>query len=129
VDTSYPGVSLRSVVFDCADPTALASFYADLLGGRLETDDPTWCELYLDDPPCKLAFQMATAYVPPDWPNGAPQQMHLDLTVLDLDATSRRAVSLGARVLSDPVDEPGSTFIVHADPAGHPFCLCMDRAE
>jgi hypothetical protein len=30
-------------------------------------------------------------------------------------------VSLGAAVLADPVEEPGGMFIVHADPAGHPF--------
>jgi hypothetical protein len=36
-------------------------------------------------------------------------------------------VALGAEVLTGPVEEPGSVFIVHADPAGHPFCLCWDR--
>jgi hypothetical protein len=30
-------------------------------------------------------------------------------------------------VLSGPVEEPGCVFVVHADPAGHPFCLCRER--
>lgn len=69
----------------------------------------------------------ATPYSPPEWPDGTPQQLHLDLTVADLRAAGLRAVELGAVVLTDPVEEPGSTFVVYADPAGHPFCLCEDR--
>jgi predicted enzyme related to lactoylglutathione lyase len=117
--------SLRSVVIDCPDPSALARFYAELLGGRAVTTDPDWCEVLFDGPP-KLAFQLATNYQPPEWPDGAPQQLHLDLTVSDIEAVSSRAVALGARVLARPVRENGSVFMVHADPAGHPFCLCQD---
>ncbi len=124
-----PTVQLRSVVLDCPDPPALARFYAALLGGRALTDDPEWCEVRVDGLSMKLAFQQATAYRAPEWPDGVPQQLHLDLTVTDLDAASARAVALGARVLGDPVEEPGSVFVVHADPAGHPFCLCLDRPQ
>jgi len=120
-------VRLRSVVLDCPDPVGLASFYADLLAGRAEVADPSWCEVHVDGLPVKLAFQRVTDYQRPEWPDDIPQQLHLDLTVSDLAAASRRAVSLGARVLSGPVEEPGDAFIVHVDPAGHPFCLCMDR--
>jgi len=120
-------VHLRAVVLDCPNPPLLATFYADLLGGRLDTSDPHWCEVHLEDSAFKLAFQLAESYEPPDWPDGGPQQMHLDLTVSDLDATSRRAVALGAEVLAGPAEEPGSVWVVHADPAGHPFCLCTAR--
>jgi predicted enzyme related to lactoylglutathione lyase len=120
-------VSLRSVVIDCPEPADLASFYADLLEGHADTADPDWCEVRFDDSSFKLALQRAESYVGPDWPDGAPQQMHLDLTVSDLEAACRRAASLGATVLSDPVEEPGCVYVVHADPAGHPFCLCQER--
>jgi predicted enzyme related to lactoylglutathione lyase len=120
-------VSLRSVVIDCPDPTALASFYAQLLDGQLDTADPEWCEVRFGDADLKLAFQQVEAYRPPDWPDGSPQQSHLDLTVSDLAATSRQAVSLGASVLSHRIEEPGCVFVVHADPSGHPFCLCEER--
>jgi predicted enzyme related to lactoylglutathione lyase len=120
-------IGLRSVVFDCPDPPALASFYADLIAGQVVTIDPDWCEVHFAGSPFKLAFQHVTSYVPPAWPDGVPQQLHLDLTVSDLDAACRRAASLGAVVLSDRVEEPGSFFIVFADPAGHTFCLCQDR--
>ena len=120
-------VKLRSVVFDCPDPPALATFYANLLDGELDTSDPAWCEVRFDQPSVKLAFQRADTYQAPKWPDGRPQQLHLDLTVTDLHASSRRAVSLGAVVLGGPVEEDGSVFMVHADPAGHPFCLCEER--
>lgn len=118
---------LRSVVLDCPDPVALASFYAALLSGRPDLGDPDWCEVRVDGMDVKIAFQRVPAYRRPEWPEGLPQQAHLDLTVVDLDSASRHAVSLGAQVLKGPVEEPGCVFIVHADPAGHPFCLCSER--
>jgi len=124
--TSTP-ISLRAVVFDCPDPSSLASFYADLSNGQLDISDPEWCEVHVGDPACKLAFQRATPYSPPEWPDGTPQQLHLDLTVSDLRAAGLRAGELGAVVLAGPVEEPGSIFVVYADPAGHPFCLCEER--
>ena len=119
---------MRSVVFDCADAAALARFYAALLAGRADVTDPSWCEVHVEGLPVKLAFQAVDAYRRPEWPDGVPQQVHLDLTVPNLEAASRHAVALGAEVLTGPVDEPGSVFIVHVDPAGHPFCLCFDRS-
>jgi catechol 2,3-dioxygenase-like lactoylglutathione lyase family enzyme len=126
--SSRPAVRLRSVVLDCPDPSALASFYADLLGARANTGDGDWCEVFPDKPSLKLAFQRVDPYQAPQWPDGVPQQSHLDLIVSDLAAASAWAVSLGATVLSGPVQEPGGVFIVHADPAGHPFCLFEKRS-
>jgi hypothetical protein len=120
-------VSLRSVVIDCPEPSTLACFYADLLDGHPDTGDPEWCVVRFDDCSFKLALQRVESYVRPDWPDGAPQQMHLDLTVSDLLAACRRAAALGATALSGPVEEPGCVYVVHADPAGHPFCLCEER--
>jgi len=127
VSVERPTVSLRSVVIDCPDPPALASFYAQLLDGQLHLTDPQWSEVRFDGSGFKLAFQQVRTYAPPGWPDGSPQQSHLDLTVSDLPAASLRAVALGASVLSGRVEEPGCTFIVHADPSGHPFCLCEER--
>jgi len=120
-------VSLRSVVLDCPDPSALATFYADLLDAEADTTDPEWCEVALGGGSPKLAFQRVHPYEPPEWPEGAAQQAHLDLTVRDLAASSARAVALGAEVLSSPIEEPGCVYVVHADPARHPFCLCQER--
>ncbi|GAB4008125.1 VOC family protein [Glycomyces albus] len=119
---------LQAVALDCPDPVALAEFYAALLGGRVETDseDPDWVEVHgFEGTP--LAFQRAEDYRPPRWPGQeAPQQAHLDFDVDDIEADERRVLELGATVLerTDQV-RPGANWRVYADPAGHPFCLCL----
>ncbi len=119
--------TLRAVAFDCPDPAALAAFYAELLGGELDVSDRQWCTVRLEGATSMLAFQLVETYERSEWPNGTPQQVHLDLTVTNLESASTRAIELGAPVLSGPIEEPDCVFIVHADPVGHPFCLCQDR--
>jgi catechol 2,3-dioxygenase-like lactoylglutathione lyase family enzyme len=121
------GVGLGCVVLDCPDPRALAEFYRGVLGGEVSADgdDPDWVDLAVDGRP--LAFQRARNHRPPSWPDGPPQQLHLDLTVTEYAGPHALVTSLGATPL-DPVDPPpaedGRTWRVYADPAGHPFCLC-----
>jgi hypothetical protein len=117
-----------TVVFDCPDPLALVEFYAGLLGQEIADDgNDSWQSLRGDGSGVSLAFQRATDYVAPHWPQGPPQQLHLDLTVDDLVTAHRQAVALGATPLSPTsAPEPDDTisFRVYADPVGHPFCLC-----
>jgi hypothetical protein len=127
VSDSQSTVRVRSVVLDCPDPVKLASFYAELLTGGRYVGDSNWCEVRVEGMPLTLAFQAVANYRRPEWPDGVAQQVHLDLSVSDLQAASRHAVTLGAEVLRGPIEEPGCVFIVHADPAGHPFCLCAPR--
>ncbi|MBV9094886.1 MAG: hypothetical protein JO132_13605 [Streptosporangiaceae bacterium] len=55
---------------------------------------------------------------PPRWPaQEVPQQMHLDVIVDDLDAAETAVVQLGA---TRREHQPGSSFRVFLDPAGHP---------
>lgn len=86
-----------------------------------------WCSVKFTGSTVKLPFQQVDGYVPTAWPDGVPQQLHLDLTVSDLDAACLMAASLGTVALSDRVEEPGCFFVVHADPVGHPFCCCQGR--
>ena len=61
-------------------------------------------------------------YVPPTCPDGPiPKQMHLDLSVEDLEEGEARALGLGAPK-ADPQPAP-QRWRVLLDPAGHPFCL------
>ncbi|WP_139058416.1 VOC family protein, partial [Streptomyces prasinopilosus] len=72
-----------AVVLDCADPRALAGFYAGLLGGTIEGEGD-WVDLRVPGGPV-LAFQETPGHVPPRWPSpDHSQQFHLDLTVEDL---------------------------------------------
>ncbi len=125
-EASVPQIHLRSAVFDCPDPPALARFYGQLLGGTV-SEDPDWSEVHVAQVPFKLAFQRVDDYTPPEWPDGQPQQLHVDFTVGDLTAASTRALALGARVLKEPVHGEGGIYQVHADPSGHPFCLVMEQ--
>lgn len=117
-----------TVVLDCPDPRALAEFYAGLLGQQVADDgNDSWQSLVGDGSGITLAFQRVARYVPPQWPDGQPQQLHLDLTVADFATAHQGAVALGATALSPtspPEPDETAGFRVYADPAGHPFCLC-----
>lgn len=114
--------SLGPVVLDSPDARSLAEFYAAVLGGTIKDSGEGWVDLE----GCggvPLAFQTAPGHVPPKWPTpDASQQLHLDLTVPDLDAAEKQLLALGARVLD--AEDRERSFRVYADPAGHPFCLC-----
>jgi predicted enzyme related to lactoylglutathione lyase len=122
-----PGMRIarQIVVFDTADLAAESEFWAGLLGGTVAPEDD-WHMVSVDGE-ARLGFQLAPNHVPPDWPDGTPQQIHLDLYVDDIKAAHDEVMSLGAKLLQ-PADNTGSTagFQVYADPAGHPFCLCWD---
>ena len=108
------------VAIDCREPRKVAEFYSAVLGVPIARDEPDWVQLAEGTP---LAFQLAPDHVPPQWPSSEhPQQMHLDLDVTDLDAAEEAVIALGARKHEH---QPGKTFRVFLDPAGHPFCLCL----
>lgn len=127
-----PPARLRTIVLDCPDPLALADFYRSLLGGevRWDGDDPDWVDLGTEAGH-RLAFQQANDYAPPTWPAPErPQQVHLDLTVDDIESAEPAVLALGARRHEiQPGEAEGDRFRVYLDPAGHPFCLCWDEAQ
>jgi predicted enzyme related to lactoylglutathione lyase len=111
------------VVFDAADLGAESRFWAGVLGGTVDAEDD-WHMVSVDGAP-RVGVQLAPNHVPPDWPDGTPQQIHLDLWVDDFADAHATVTSLGATVLKPAEDGPApDAFQVYADPAGHPFCLC-----
>jgi predicted enzyme related to lactoylglutathione lyase len=111
-----------SIVIDCPDPGALATFYGAMLDWKVEVS-PGWAEIRAEYGQC-ISFQQVEAYTPPSWPSQqVPQQMHLDVIVEDLDAAEAAVLDLGA---TKHEHQPGTSFRVFLDPAGHPFCLCVD---
>jgi hypothetical protein len=111
------------VVFDAADLAAESSFWAGMLGGRVFTDD-TWHSVIDHQGRWVIGIQLAPDHVPPEWPDGNPQQVHLDLHVSDFANAHEEAIALGARVLQAADDlSAAEGYQVYADPAGHPFCL------
>ncbi len=115
-----PVMGLYAVTIDAPDASALAHFYADLLGMEVTYDGPEGALTAGDGK--NLMFQQVTDYHCPQWPDPShPQQAHLDIIVTDLDAAEGRAVELGATVLKGG----GQQFRTLADPAGHPFDLTL----
>ncbi|MCA1222680.1 VOC family protein [Streptomyces sp. 8L] len=115
----------RAIVLDAPDPVALAGFYAQIIGGEvISGEEDGWVDLEGAEG-TRLSFQAAPGLVPPEWPSAdKSQQLHLDFTVADLDDAERELLRIGAVALD--TDAPGRDFRVYRDPAGHPFCLCVD---
>ena len=137
VSAKYP--VLRSIVLDTTDARSLAEFYRELLAYEYRPGDepPTAGEpdargrdwLVLEDPAgrARLAFQQVDELPQSTWPQvGVPQQLHLDLSVSDVESLldqRDRALSLGAVLAYDRFDDPNEPLYVFTDPSGHPFCI------
>jgi predicted enzyme related to lactoylglutathione lyase len=116
-------ITREVVVLDAAELDAESAFWAGLLDGTVNEHED-WHSVMVDGE-MRIGIQLAPNHVPPEWPDGAPQQIHLDLYVDDVKAAHEEVISLGAQLLKasdDPDAEDG--FQVYVDPAGHPFCLC-----
>jgi catechol 2,3-dioxygenase-like lactoylglutathione lyase family enzyme len=115
------------VAVEAPDPAALARFYAELLGWPIGYEEPGTSVLAAPGGSTFLVMQQADGYEPPVWPpvDGRQRPMlHMDFQVGDLDAAVADALALGASLASA---QPRDNVRVLIDPAGHPFCLCLDE--
>ena len=111
---------------DCADPWALARFWAGLLGGTPVEWYPGW--VTIEPPPRgqRLSFQASTSP-----PVAGTAAVHFDVLVGALSAAHDRVLAAGAVFAGEhvspragPAGEP-VRWRVYRDPAGHPFCLVV----
>jgi len=123
--------TFKDVVVDCAHPASLARFWAAALDEyevapyteeeleRLRAngiddpeDDPTVLLERVDGGVPRMFFQLV--------PEGkaVKNRMHLDLSVLDVEAEVGRLVGLGAEVGADH-----GHLVTMLDPEGNEFCL------
>jgi catechol 2,3-dioxygenase-like lactoylglutathione lyase family enzyme len=112
---------------EAPDAEALAAFYAELLGWTVVHQEPGTVVIAAPQGAAFVVFQHAADYQRPVWPPQAGRQrpmMHFDFQVADLDAAVAEAVALGATVADH---QPQPNVRVLFDPAGHPFCLCLDE--
>ena len=111
---------------EAPDPSALARFYSELLGWPIGHEEPGTTVLAAPGGSSYLVFQQAAGYQAPVWPPVDGQQrtmMHLDFQVGDLETAVGEAVALGATLAAS---QPQAHVRVLLDPAGHPFCLCLE---
>lgn len=115
---------LTAITLDCADPRALADFYARATGFEPHPGSGTDFAGLTREDGLFLGFQRVDGYRAPQWPEPSlPQQSHLDFAVDDLDEAEAVLLELGAR---KPEHQPGGDrWRVLIDPAGHPFCLTL----
>jgi hypothetical protein len=111
-----------SIVFDCNDPAELAQFWAAMVGGEITMTGDGFVAVRTNRG--WIAAMRVPDYRPPTWGDTAvPKQMHIDLSVEDLEEAEAATVLLGARILPDqPAPDRYRIFV---DPAGHPFCLSI----
>lgn len=121
---SVPGMGARiqEVVIDCADPPALARFWADVLGARWAPVDEGWAAVDAD--PLLLGFQRV-----PEPKQSPKNRLHLDVQVEDAAAAVERAEALGARRTGHAeLGGTGDGYVVLQDPEGNEFCFVVDNA-
>ncbi len=114
------------VVLDCAEPEALADFYATILDAGVRRGlDPDFVEVVGPDG-VHLAIRRDHGLAPPSWPRPEDaQQSHLHILVLqqDMDEAEREVIGLGARPLETRENHGPRDARLYSDPAGHTFSL------
>lgn len=113
-----PIAALAMVTLDAPDAAELGSFYSAVIGWPIAYSDENYA--MLTGPSHALGIGTIPDYQPPRWPDDGHKQFHLDLAAEDVQAAADRCVELGA-TRADP--QPGETWVVLIDPAGHPFCI------
>jgi catechol 2,3-dioxygenase-like lactoylglutathione lyase family enzyme len=135
------------VAFDCADPSAMARFWAGALGYRLEgppEPDARWEKFIADNGIPEHQRGDASAISDPDGdgpriyfqrvpePKASKNRLHLDLNVgggpdaplvarrTRVDDAAQRLASLGARFVAAKT-ENGGYFVTMRDPEGNEF--------
>ena len=109
------GVALRlgQITVDCADPEALARFWADLLGGEMVVDDDGDVLVPFADGEFLFEKDPSTKAV--------KNRLHLDLVPDDQAAEVARAEALGA--VRVDIGQGDVSWVVLADPEGNEFCI------
>jgi hypothetical protein len=136
---------LRAVTFDATNAREVAEFWRQLLGfeyrsgdepppeGQPDPNAEEWLVLRNRSGEVNLCVQPVGELAAATWPDPkVPQQLHLELTVGDLDelaAQHDRALALGASVLEDRSTDEEEPLYVFADPAGHPFCIFVSPSH
>lgn len=109
---------LAAIAVDCADPPALAEFYARLLGAPWAVDDDGDAGVYAYDGP-----NIDCLRVPE--PKTAKNRVHLDLRARDLDGAVAHALACGA--VRAPDVYAGDAWVVLRDPEGNELCILRPR--
>ena len=102
---------------DCADPAALAAFWAEALDYKSQPgDDPDEAAIVPKD---GKGTQLLFFRVPEG--KVVKNRLHLDLRPEDQDKEVERILALGARKVD--IGQGEQSWVVLADPEGNEFCI------
>ena len=116
--TAAPVATLAMVTLDAPNAAILGEFYSSVLDWPIAYSDENYA--MLTGPSHALGIGTIPDYQRPSWPDDGHKQFHLDLAADDIQGAADRCVELGA-TRAEP--QPGETWVVLLDPAGHPFCI------
>ncbi|MEV4511962.1 VOC family protein [Dactylosporangium sp. NPDC049525] len=118
---------IRNVSFDCADPYALAAFWAGVIGHPVHPDCAPGDDEVVIEPSGgpRLFFQAVPE------PKTLKNRVHVCLQPGDRsrDDEIDRLVTLGAVVAADHRVADGGGWAVLLDPAGNEFCVTRSEDE
>jgi hypothetical protein len=107
---------IATITIDCANPPALARWWADALRWSITYDSPD--EVVIEAPEGETASPLLFIKVPDA--RVVKNRLHLDLRPNDRDAEVARLERLGARRV-DIGQGPDVTWVVMADPENNEF--------
>jgi predicted enzyme related to lactoylglutathione lyase len=110
---------LDEVVIDCLDPTALAAFWQQVLGGSIVHQSDEWVAVVPDPTAHGITVSMQRV---PESKHGK-NRVHIDVLVDHLGDATAAAEAIGATKIGEVVSDPLGGFQVMADPEGNEFCL------
>jgi hypothetical protein len=123
---------LYSVVFDAADPSALARFWATATGWPITYEEPD--EVVVEPPEDETGTPtepgLPLVFVPVDDPKLVKNRVHLDLNSRTADEQAA-LVERARRAGATPVDigQGAVPWVVLADPEGNEFCVLDPRDD
>jgi predicted enzyme related to lactoylglutathione lyase len=109
---------IATITIDCADPQALARWWAEALGWSITYDSPD--EVVIKTPEGEIASPLLFGKMPDA--KVVKNRLHIDLRPDDRDAEVARLEGLGARRV-DIGQGPDVTWVVMADPENNEFCV------
>jgi hypothetical protein len=119
-------VLVHNVTFDCRDPFTLATWWAEMTGGKVaEGDQPGDEEVLVEG----LGIPVLFVAVPE--PKTVKNRVHLDLIPegRTRDEEVVRVLGLGAVQVADMRRPDGGGWVWFTDPEGNDFCVVRSEAE
>jgi predicted enzyme related to lactoylglutathione lyase len=114
-------LDVEMVTFDCADPAALAQWWAEALGGDVNTVAVAQYVVLIRPDGPRLGFQRV------DDPTPGKNRVHIDFSAPDKEVDVKRLVRLGATEIGRHNIGDDYTWVTLADPEGNAFCVASAR--